>query len=393
MFRHFHSNAAHSDACTGPTTNLRRSRVVIIQEHLPHYRVAFYNQLHSILASHNVDCVLVYDPNTASNLIKGHCDWANPIPVKWFGPIGWQPALSMTKNADLVVVQQESKYLLNYLLLLNRLLSRAKLAFWGHGRNMQARNTKSWPERVKRFISTRVDWWFAYNETSAAVVRDLGFPKDRITLVNNSIDTKAIAAARCSLSLRAIESAKASLGIESSNVAIFTGGLYDEKRIPFLLEAAAKVRAQLPDFHLIIIGGGPLANLVQNTADSSPWIHYLGPMNDEEKIPYWAMAKVSLLPGLVGLGVLDSLALGVPLITTAYPFHSPEIEYLHEGVNGVIVHEWTNIDAYARAVVDLLRDKARLAHMIAEGDRAIQFYTIENMAANFSNGILKALQL
>jgi len=392
VIRQIHSNGVHSDACTGPMTKLRRLRVVIIQEHLPHYRVAFYDKLRVILAATNIDCILTYDPNTASNLVQGRCDWAMPIPLKWLGSIGWQPALKMTKGADLIVIQQESKYLLNYLLWFHRLLGGCRLALWGHGRNMQARNPHSWSEKVKRYISRRVDWWFAYNETSAAVVRELGFPKDRITLVNNSIDTKAISAARRTLSTEAIARAKAGLGIESENVAIYTGGLYEEKRIPFLMEAAVKIRAQLPDFHLIIIGGGPLAKQVQNAADFKSWIHYLGPMNDEQKIPYWAIAKVSLLPGLVGLGVLDSFALGVPLITTDYPYHSPEIEYLRDDVNGVVVHDWTSIDAYAKSVVDLLQDKDKLARLIAEGDRAAQFYTIDNMAANFANGILNAVR-
>jgi glycosyltransferase involved in cell wall biosynthesis len=383
----------HSDACTGPTTKLRRLRVVIIQEHLPHYRVAFYDKLRVILSATNIDCILTYDPNTANNLIKGSCDWAIPIPLKWLGSIGWQPALKMTKGADLIVMQQESKYLLNYLLWFHRLLGGRKLALWGHGRNMQARNPHSWSEKVKRYISRRVDWWFAYNETSAAVVRELGFPKDRITLVNNSIDTKAISAARRTLSTEAIARAKAGLGIESENVAIYTGGLYEEKRIPFLLEAAIKIRAQLPDFHLIIIGGGPLAKQVQNAADSNSWIHYLGPMNDEQKVPYWAISKVSLMPGLVGLGVLDSFALGVPLITTAYPYHSPEIQYLTDGLNGIIVGDWESVDVYADTIVTLLTHDDLRESMAAEGRKAAGLYTIENMAINFANGIFKALQI
>lgn len=352
----------------------------------------FYNALRKLLAAHKVDCTFVYDPNTASNLIQGDCDWAQPVAIRWFGPIGWQPVLHLIKGADLIVVHQEVKYLLNHALIARHRFGGPRLAFWGHGRNMQARNRNSWPERVKRFLSKRVDWWFAYNERSAAVVRKLGFPNERITIVQNAIDTKSLIEARNTLSQEVVESTKSSLGIDSANVAIYTGGLYEEKRIPFLLQAASKVRAKLPDFHLIIIGGGPQKDLVAQAARDNPWIHYLGPKNDMEKLPYWAISKVSLMPGLVGLGVLDSFALGVPLIATAYPYHSPEIEYLRDGVNGIVVNDWESSDAYANAVVHLLQNDRERESMASEGRRAAEFYTIENMAENFTQGILAALR-
>jgi glycosyltransferase involved in cell wall biosynthesis len=367
-------------------------RVVIIQEHLPHYRVPFYNCLRSLLNNHNIDYILVYDPNTASNLIPGQVEWAVPVPIKWLGSLGLQPIMGSTKGVDLVVIQQEVKYLLNFALLIRRIFGGPKIAFWGHGRNMQARNHNSPAEKIKRLISTRVDWWFAYNERSAAVVKHLGFPEERITLVQNAIDTRSLIETRNRLSPEKIESTKAYLGIHSSDIAVYTGGLYEEKRLPFLLEAAAKIRAKLPDFHLIIIGGGPQKDLVAQAARDNGWIHYLGPKNDTDKLPFWAISKVSLMPGLVGLGVLDSFALGVPLIATAYPYHSPEIEYLRDGINGIIVNDWESSDAYANAVVHLLQNDRERESMASEGRKAAEFYTIENMAENFTQGILAALR-
>ena len=98
------------------------------------------------------------------------------------------------------------------------------------------------------------------------------------------------------------------------------------------------------------------------------------------------------MPGLVGLGVLDSFALGVPLITTAYPYHSPEIEYLRDGGNGIIVNDWESSDAYANAVVYLLQNDQEREFMASEGRKTAEFYTIENMAENFTQGILAALR-
>jgi glycosyltransferase involved in cell wall biosynthesis len=375
----------------GLNTNFHR--VLILQEHLPHYRVPFFEKLRSTLNDLGISLQLVYSEAGVSRLLPGKLPWARPVATIRCGGLVYQHVVAFVAKADLVIVPQEVKYVSLAYLFARRNTGSIKLAFWGHGRNMQARNRNSWPEKIKRFVSKRVDWWFAYNAASAAIVKELGFPEERITLVNNSIDTNALIAAHKALSPEAIESAKASLGIDSSNVAIYTGGLYEAKRIPFLLEAAAKIRARLPDFHLIIIGGGPHAKMVQKAADSSTWIHFLGPKNDLEKIPYWAISKVSLMPGLVGLGVLDSFALGVPLITTAYPYHSPEIQYLTDGLNGMIVRDWESVDAYADTVVTLLTHDDLRESMAGEGRKAADLYTIENMADNFANGILKALQI
>jgi hypothetical protein len=45
-------------------------------------------------------------------------------------------------------------------------------------------------------------------------------------------------------------------------------------------------------------------------------------------VPYFILSKLVLMPGLVGLAVLDASALEVPLVTTAVPYHTPELTTL-----------------------------------------------------------------
>ena len=116
------------------------------------------------------------------------------------------------------------------------------------------------------------------------------------------------------------------------------------------------MREAVPDFHLLIIGAGPDAGIAEAAAAELPWVHYAGPKFGAEKTALASLGRVFLMPGLVGLGVLDSFAYGTPMVTTDIPYHSPEIEYLRHGENGLIVAD--DVRTYAEAVTELLTDEA-----------------------------------
>jgi glycosyltransferase involved in cell wall biosynthesis len=98
------------------------------------------------------------------------------------------------------------------------------------------------------------------------------------------------------------------------------------------------------------------------------------------------------MPGLIGLGILDTFALETPLITTDVPIHSPEIEYLQSGVNGVMVEDSMNPRSYANAVVHLLENEEMRQKLISGCQSARNMYTIENMVERFAQGVIKALR-
>ena len=100
-------------------------------------------------------------------------------------------------------------------------------------------------------------------------------------------------------------------------------------------------------------------------------------------------AKLFLMPGLVGLAVA---AAGLPMVTTAYPSHSPEIAYLRDGENGVIVANWQDVDAYVDMVADLMLDEPRRARLATVARRMAGVYTVEAMAERFTAGVVAVLR-
>ena len=97
-----------------------------------------------------------------------------------------------------------------------------------------------------------------------------------------------------------------------------------------------------------------------------------------------------MLPGRVGLVILDSFAAGLPLITVQIPIHGPEVEYLQEGVNGFMVPR--DVTTYADAVVRVLKDRGLLLRLRAGALKSADNYSIEAMVQNFRAGIVACLQ-
>jgi glycosyltransferase involved in cell wall biosynthesis len=363
------------------------------------YRAPFSQAVRNNLEKHDVQYHVVYsDPPNLSKLKDDttELDWATKTAIYYFGPqkygFAFQNALGVLRTADLIIMQQENKLLLNYLLHLRRFFDIGKLAYFGHGRNFQKPLDGGFGDHLKRYLATKVDWWFAYNDLSARIVESYGFPASRITSFRNSIDMRRLLAEVASISPKTLEERRYAGRVLSKNVGIFVGGVYPEKRLPFLIEAAKRIREVVPDFELLIVGGGPDLEVTREATSALEFIHLLGPIYGREKTELALLADVFLMPGLVGLAVLDSFAYGKPMFTTDYPYHSPEIDYLIDGVNGRIVRPWQDVDTYARAVIEFLNNHELRARLSSGASAAATGYSIEDMAERFSTGVLRALE-
>lgn len=373
-------------------------RVLIIQKTIPQYRRRFFELLREELTREGVELVLAYGQPESAAATRD-----DSVSLEWavkrrtlFLPVGrrrlqWQSCLSLVPRADLVVVEQASKLLVNYVLLALQMAGVKRVAFWGHGKTPEATPPSRVGEIAKAFMSRRVHWWFAYNGLSAGYVRELGFPAERVTAVQNAIDTRALAAAGLAVAECEVEALHSELRLVGHDVGIYVGAMYREKRIPFLIAACELIRQKVPDFEMLFIGSGPDRPMVEAAVSRNRWMRYLGPLFDGDKVPYFRLAKLLLMPGGVGLGVLDSFALEVPMVTTRIPYHGPEIEYLLDDVNGVVVRESDSPGAYADRVASLLTDQMALDGLKGGCREAAAKYTAEDMARNFAQGVLAAL--
>lgn len=373
-------------------------RVVMLFRYIPQYRLPFLHALHDACIRKGIEFTVIYgDPADEDAARADRVEfWPGVFVRNRFIKLGrwsmiWQPVLSRTRNADLVIVEQQVKLLVNYVLLLRQLRGVQKVAFFGHGKNLQARSDKTPAERLKKRMVRLPHWWLVYTQGVARYVTELGYPAERITVFDNAIDTKHLMQLRSEITDAELSQTRQPLNLPSENVCIYVGSMYPEKRIGFLLQACERIKRRVPDFSMLFIGAGSDEHLVTRFCDEHRWATHLGPCFDREKVKYCMLARLLLLPGAVGLSILDAFAMGIPVVTTDVPFHGPEIEYLTNGTNGVIVAPAGDVERYAAEVAALLLDRARLTKFAKNCVESAAQLSIENMTERFFCGIERAL--
>jgi L-malate glycosyltransferase len=369
-------------------------RVVIVQRRLTNYRVKLFDLMRESLDRLDVRLQLLVGQGTPEEYLRrndGELGWEIRLPTRYWldGRLCWQPFGKYICDADLVIVTQENKLIYNLWLLLKS--RKFKLAFWGHGGNLQTANPNSLKEKYKCWTTTRVDWWFAYTVRSADRVKAAGFPMDRITVLNNAIDTASLRRDAASVTPEEHESLRRTLGLQGKPVAAYIGSLYANKRLDFLFAAAQRIREQIPNFELLVIGDGSEAGKMKCWATDNDWLHWVGAKMGRDKVLYLSLAQLILIPGSIGLSILDSFALGIPLITTDCGQHGPEIVYLSESNNGVMTKE--DVAVYAAKAVAIMNDERELTRLRSGCKASASEYTLENMVSSFVDGIMRALAL
>ncbi len=371
-------------------------RVLIIEAQIKQYRAPFYDRLYAALANAGIQLRVAYsDPSPIEASKEDACDLPNEYGVKvkarWPipGKLIYQDVVRDVVKADLVIVDQANKFVLNHLLLPLSLAGIKRTAFIGHGFN--AREDRLWLSEWYRHTTINwVSWWFAYTEKTTRYLIRHGVPRAKITTVQNALDTDQIRGQARELSVEQKNHLRSQIGIPvSASVGIYCGTLDKVKNLPFLMDAAIKVRDQNTNFHLLLVGGGPEQALVQARIEAVPWVHFVGPRFGKEKAALLAISDAMLMPGAVGLVILDAFAAGLPLLSTRLSIHGPEIEYLNEGINGLLSEP--DVADFADVVSSLLRDRDKLSRLRMGAQIAGAKYTIQNMAANVCDGIQKCL--
>jgi len=354
-------------------------------------------KLRDELRTHNIDLKVAYADPWDLDRRNDTCDLPTDFGIKikprlFFGKrLVYFPLICEIMNSNLIISEQANKHLHNYALILLSVLGFRRIAFWGLGENKD-KNRSALSEWIRRRIANKVFWWFAYTEGTRRYLIENGVRDDRLTVVQNAIDTGATHRFLHDLTDQEISCKRHELGIGNDDpVGLFVGALLPDKGLDLLFKAAELAKKQLTALHIVVIGGGPERRLVEAACRKYLWMHYLGPVFGRDKILLLRIADALVLPGRVGLAILDGFAAGLPLLTTDVPYHGPELECLENMRNGMLSQHTPQ--AYASTMISFFSNRTLRAKLSKGAKDTALHYSVDAMVDNFSLGIRRALEL
>ena len=242
--------------------------------------------------------------------------------------------------------------------------------------DVSPRGRRPVPEAVRRSMLSACDHYLSYTEASTANIVSHGYNNTKITTLNNAVEPLA-------------SSEQIQVAQRVPLRVLFVAALVEDKEPLTGVRIVERLRALAPGATLHIVGDGPLRNQCDQASSSRSWMRCHGPRRGQELRELALASDIALIPGRVGLAVLEMASAGLPMTTLAAAHHGSEIAYLQDGVNGFFLD--SSIDIAAKELHALLTDRPRLERMRREAVSTAAKYTVRNMAVNFANGVVKSL--
>ncbi|MCR4432391.1 MAG: glycosyltransferase family 4 protein, partial [Tepidanaerobacteraceae bacterium] len=244
-------------------------------------------------------------------------------------------------RVNILFINHRERYYYPLLLYLNS--TSKKVVTWTHGINFQDKNNKMsrLAHHIEHSLCNRI---ILYSEDTKKYLLRKHWSKSFVA--NNTLNLTDYLPQRDRrkeiLNLYNISTVK--------NI-VYSGRIDLRKRLFDLLKAFELIKDK--DVGLIIIG--PDENgILKKVYKKNPKIFYLGPLYGKSALDVLSASDVCCIPGAVGLGIVDSMYCGLPLVTEDVD-HGPEIMYFKDGVNGFMVPKG-DIVALAEKLSLLLAD-------------------------------------
>lgn len=370
--------------------------VSIIQREIPHYRVRFFEELYAQGHSQGLN-IVVYTTVPPNQQTEGSQTFPwRVLPKRSLGKSDtgayWMDGLeTAVSGTDIVVAPQELQCLtVSYLWAKRKRITKTWI-WWGHGYNFQALMDSSLltsaKEAIKRFMTRRGDGVITYTAKGANYWREQGLPEERVHSYYNTIDVEGLRVAGNAITEQHLVNLRHTLKLEEKQVLLFSGRLYADKKVDFLLRAFARLKNSYPTVGLLIIGDGEERHTLEQLATDLALqdVHFLGEvLAPAETAAYFLLSDLLVIPGLVGLAIVHGFAFGLPLVTTESPGHGPELDYL-SSKTGIITTQ--DISSYTQAIIRLLTAPHKLNAMKHAAQAQGTELALPRSAARFINGI------
>lgn len=367
-------------------------KIRVIQPNVGPYRVALYEGLGRIYGD-RIE-VLATDgagtPNVSQPLRGVRYDYSHPI--KKFWKIGWQRGLSlngMTKG-DVLVISGEPQNITNVFLAIAAKIRGVSVIWWGHHRSATSRELRV---KIRLALAKMLsDIFLCYTKSGREFLIARGFAANKVFATWNTIDLEPIKRAREYWTQDRLSDFRACHNVENRSILLLCSALRPKTRLDLLIKALADSRLAQKNPMLVVIGEGPKEQECKALAKElmvDDHIMWFGPERDQMKLaPWFLSASMYVYPGAIGLGIIHSLAYGLPVVVHENADHQmPEFEVMENGKTGVTFKE-NDISDMVDKMLNLLDDSEGRKKM-SEYSTAKVFsqYSMDQMIRNYSAAI------
>lgn len=226
--------------------------------------------------------------------------------------------------------------------------------------------------KIQRFVARYAEKVIVPSAYLQMIIMQWGVPSEKIQVIYNACEAPKVSESK--------EEARKALGLQG-RVVVSIGRLVPWKGFLGLIEVTQKMLAEFPDFVLVIVGDGPQRNELEKRAHElgvGGHVIFTGRMERENVWRYLTAADVfALNTAYEGFShqILEAMALGVPIVTTAVGGNGEAIDNEENGV----LAAYNDKEAFVQALRRTFQDKAFADMLARNAKKKAETFSTERM--------------
>jgi glycosyltransferase involved in cell wall biosynthesis len=297
--------------------------ILLLYPDMLFYKISIFNKLSAYLEQRGYKLIIwyrkIYDPNKECtfNYIQN-----TSMTLKNYSRVVKENKIEAVIN---ILFKKDPGYFFYIFSILKTKKLRIPIIFYGHGIDKQKdRWLRNFLYNLTYFL---FDGIILY--TPAEKSKLWKRFQHKITCANNTLDIDNANIQENK------EQIKIRYNISSPKIILTTGRLHSRKKIEILSDIFIQNYKNSPDVGWVLVGPD-LSVEVNKAIRGIKNIYFLGPVYDKKKMAeIFSIADLYCVPGALGLGIVEALYWGLPVLTMAVN-HGPEAYYLRNDQNSLI---------------------------------------------------------
>ena len=217
----------------------------------------------------------------------------------------------------------------------------------------------------------------------------MGAIPEKVFIAPNIVDNKMFI--RKSLKIKEEkEKFKREFNIPNEKIILFIGQLIERKGVEYLIKSYKKIKDYNENLCLVIVGDGVLKKELEEICINKQIkdVYFTGWVSEEEKIIYYSIADLFVLPTLKDLCPLvinETMACGLPVISTNAA--GCAVDMIISGENGFIVDS-ANVEQLYSAIKEIISDDELARRM---GEKSLEIiesgFSLDKVVGGFVSAI------